>query len=123
MRFKIDENLPLEVAQLLQAAHFDAVTVLDQGLQGRPDSQIVQACREEERILVTLDRDFANIAAYPPGEFAGFIVLRPHWQDKQHVLALIRRVIPLLAQKPFRTHQLWIVEESRLRIRSGEATL
>jgi len=52
---------------------------------------------------------------------AGFIVLQPHWQDKKHILALIHRVLPLLKQKPFRKHQLWIVEESRLRIRTGES--
>lgn len=118
MKFKIDENLPFEVAQLLQAAHFDAVTVFAQGLQGKPDIHVVTVCTEEERILVTLDLDFANIAAYPPEQFVGFIVLRPHWQDKHHVLDLIRRVIPLLVESPL-VHQLWIVEESRIRVRGA----
>jgi hypothetical protein len=30
MRFKVDENLPAEVAQLLRAAGHDALTVVDQ---------------------------------------------------------------------------------------------
>lgn len=40
MKFKIDENLPVEVAQLLRD-HLDAGTVLEKGLGGQPDSAIV----------------------------------------------------------------------------------
>ena len=35
MRFKIDENLPVEAAELLRQAGHDAVTVLEQHLGGR----------------------------------------------------------------------------------------
>ena len=34
MRFKVDENLPVEVAQLFQEAGYEATTVLDQQLGG-----------------------------------------------------------------------------------------
>lgn len=33
MRFKIDENLPHEVAALLRNVGHDAVTILDQGMR------------------------------------------------------------------------------------------
>jgi hypothetical protein len=36
MKFKIDENLPVEIAALLQEAGYDATTVLDQELGGVP---------------------------------------------------------------------------------------
>ena len=35
MKFKIDENLPREVAALLRDAGHDAMTVVDQGLGGQ----------------------------------------------------------------------------------------
>ena len=37
MKLKVDENLPIEVAEALQHAGHDAVTVHDQRLTGRPD--------------------------------------------------------------------------------------
>ena len=120
MKFKIDENLPVELAELLASAGHDALTVLSQGLGGRPDSTVIQVCREEDRVLVTLDTDFADIRTYPPHQSPGVVVLRPRWQDKPHVLNLFRReVVPRLDKEPL-AHRLWIVEETRLRIHDGE---
>ena len=47
MKFKIDENLPIELAELLSAAGHDAVTVRAEGLQGSDDPVIVGACSQE----------------------------------------------------------------------------
>lgn len=41
MKFKIDENLPVEVAELLQKAGHDAMTVYDQNLAGAAE-QLIQ---------------------------------------------------------------------------------
>lgn len=120
MRFKIDENLPVEVADLLRAAGHEALTVFDQNLSGRPDSNVADAVRNEKRVLITLDLDFADIRAFPPNDYAGLIVLRLSIQDKPSVLAVIARVIRLLETEPL-TGLLWIVDEAAVRIR-GEVT-
>jgi len=116
MEFKVDENLTVEVADLLRQIDYDAITVLEQHLGGSSDPDIVSVCQKEGRVLITLDTDFADIRAYPPAQFPGLIVLRLHRQDKQHVLAVIDRLIPLLSSEPLK-HLLWILEETRLRIR------
>lgn len=116
MRFKIDENLPQEVAQLLCENGHDAVSVFDQTLSGEKDPTIFEVCQEEGRILVTLDLDFANIQAYPPATAAGIVVLRLAHQDKPWVLEVVQQLISAFATKPV-SHQLWIVEEDRIRIR------
>jgi len=116
MEFKVDENLPVEVADLLRQVGYDAVTVFEQHLEGSPDSDIASVCQEEGRALITLDTDFADIRAYPPAQFPGLIVLRLHRQDNPHVLEVIKRLILLLSSEPLE-HLLWIVEETRLRIR------
>jgi predicted nuclease of predicted toxin-antitoxin system len=117
MKFKIDENLPVEVALLLKASGFDSITVLEQDLGGQPDFNIAQICQQEDRILVTIDLDFADIRAYPPSEFPGLIVLRLSRQDKFHVLDVCERLISVLDQEQIE-QKLWIVEDHRLRIRS-----
>lgn len=83
MRFKIDENLPAEAAEILQGAGFVADTVGDENLSGTDDETLASTSRSEGRILVTLDLDFANIRAYPPGEHAGIIVLRVKHQNNR----------------------------------------
>jgi len=116
MRFKIDENLPAEIADMLRAAHHDAMTVTDEGLRASTDTYLTQICTQEDRILVTLDVDFADLRRYPPQQFPGFIVLRVQRQDKPHILAAFSRIVPFIEQEILQ-HRLWIVEETRLRIR------
>lgn len=114
--FKIDENLPVEAAGLLRQAGYDVRTVLEQGIGGSPDLDVATVCQREQRALITLDKDFADIRAYPPGEYDGLIVLRILHQDKPSVLALMERLLPLLARESLARH-LWIVDERHVRIR------
>jgi predicted nuclease of predicted toxin-antitoxin system len=120
MRFKIDENLPIEVAELLRDAGYDAMTVADQGLSGKPDQMIAEVVRAEKRTLVTLDLDFADIRSFPPGQYSGLVVLRPVLQDISSVLELIGRLVPLLGSEPIEG-MLWVVDHTAVRIR-GEST-
>ena len=76
MRFKLDENLPVEFASLFRRSGRDAVTVLDQGLGGARDPELASVCSEEGRVLVTFDTDFSDIRTYPPKASSGIIVLR-----------------------------------------------
>ena len=116
MKFKVDENLPIEAAEMLRQAGHDAATVLEQHLGGSDDAQLSALCQLEGRILVTLDMDFSDIRNYPPAEFPGLVVLRLRQQDKPYVLGVLVRLVQVLPQEPIEGH-LWIVEESRIRIR------
>jgi predicted nuclease of predicted toxin-antitoxin system len=82
LKFKIDENLPVEAATILRNAGFDAETIQDERLSGADDHVVAARVQSDRRILVTLDLDFSNIQAYPPEEFAGIMVLRLKTQDK-----------------------------------------
>ena len=55
MRFKLDENIPLELREVLRVAGHDAQTVLDQGLGGFGDQDIAAACRREGRVIITFN--------------------------------------------------------------------
>lgn len=96
MRFKIDENLPIDIAELLRSANHNAETVWDEELVGRPDESILEVCREEDRCLLTLDLDFANLRTYPPEDLTGLVVFRLRRQDKNHLIKAAERIIPLL---------------------------
>jgi predicted nuclease of predicted toxin-antitoxin system len=117
MRFKIDENLPQDSAEILIRASHDALTVNDQAMGGGADSKLAQVCKSEGRALITLDLDFANIWRYPPAEYSGLIVLRPTIQAKSHVLRLLRSAVDRLASEHL-PGTLWIVDDAGIRIRA-----
>ena len=118
MKFKTDENLPVEAAATLRDSGFDAETVWDEHLSGRDDETIAARVRGEGRVLLTLDLDFANIGAYPPDQDPGIIVLRLKTQDKPTVIEYVRRIaVAVKRRNP--AGELWIVEADRIRFRHG----
>jgi predicted nuclease of predicted toxin-antitoxin system len=116
MRFKVDENLPEELAQLLRAAGWDATSVVEEDLGGCDDVRIQHVCDVEDRILVTFDRGFANIRAYAPEDHPGCVVFRLRSQDKHHILTVAVRLIAALRERQLQ-NELWIVDERRIRVR------
>ncbi|MFQ5455033.1 MAG: DUF5615 family PIN-like protein [Nitrospirota bacterium] len=116
LKFKVDENLPIEIADCLRHEHYDVMTIIDQGLKGVEDCSIADICRKESRIIVTLDLDFSDIRVYPPDNYSGIMVIRVKRQSRQHVINIFKQAIPLLKEEPIHQY-LWIIEESRIRIR------
>ena len=83
MRFKIDENLHVDAAELLRQHRHDAMTVHEQGLQGGADADIANVCPQEGRAVMTLDLDFSAVRHYPPADSQGLIVLRLNDQSRR----------------------------------------
>jgi len=118
LKFKIDENLPAEFAEILVEAGFGAATVAQETLSGATDSALLDRCRAETRVLVTLDLDFASVQAYPLGAHAGIIVFRRKSQDKQTLISLLKRILPAFHRRS-PEGQLWIVQPDRIRYREA----
>ena len=120
MKLKFDENLGNRHAEVFRIAGHDVLTVRDQGLQSGSDPTIFDACCAEQRCLITLDLDFANVLRFPPADSAGIIVLR--FPDRGTMLlldSLVDNAINALkALSP--QGRLWIVEPSRIRIHQSE---
>ena len=112
-RFKVDENLPREAQALLLGAGHDAHTVHDERLVGHLDSTIFDTCLNEDRVLVTLDLDFADIRQYPPSSWH----LGASARDSKHenTLSVLRGALALVGVEPI-TNRLWIAEPGRVRI-------
>jgi len=116
MQFKIDENLHDDVAALVSSHGHHCETVHNEGLRGSQDQELISACKTENRALITLDLDFADIRSYPPDEYPGIIVLRLSSQSRQNVLDVIAKAISLADVEPV-AGRLWIVTEAAVRIR------
>ena len=66
-----------------------------------------------------MDTDFSDIRTYPAEYFSGIIVLRVRIQAKHHIIKVFRNIIPLITSEPLTQH-LWIVEETKVRIRGKD---
>ena len=116
LRFKLDENLPRRVEPALRALGHDVETAVSEGLAGCADPSLLAACGACDRILITLDLDFADIRVYHPGSHRGIRVLRPANQAFDTILNRVQAGLRLAVIE--RTAgQLWVVDEKRVRIR------
>lgn len=78
IKFLADENIPFGVTKFLLDRGFDVKAVAGEGSAGACDNAVISLARKEERILVTCDKHFANILAYPPQSHHGIIRIRIH---------------------------------------------
>jgi predicted nuclease of predicted toxin-antitoxin system len=79
LKVKLDENLGSRAIELFRESGHEVSTVSEQNLGGASDDGLIEACRAEGRVLVTLDLDFSNVLRFPPERYAGIAVLRvPH---------------------------------------------
>ena len=118
MKFKIDENLPIEVVGILKEAGFEADSVYDEKLGGFPDSSIFDVCLKEKMVLITLDLDFSDVRLYPPDSHFGIIVLRLNSLSKIKIVQKIKQIIPVIETETLEKC-IWIVDEKKIRIRGG----
>lgn len=94
MKFKTDENLPLEVTNMIKRLGHDCLSVRDQNLGGCSDVELIEICTSENRILVTLDLDFSDIRRYSPNNYAGIIVIRDAIQTIPRLIELTSHAMP-----------------------------
>ena len=116
MKFKLDENLPVElVSDFVQIGH-EVHTVFEEELTGAANRVILQAAHNEGRILLTLDKGIASIRDYPPELLSGIVLFRPEASGRGAVLHFIReRLSEVLELEPHA--RLIVVGPSRIRIR------
>ena len=116
LRFKLDENLPARREPALRALGHDVETAYTERLAGAADGSVLAACVAEDRVLVTLDLDFADIRVYAPDSHCGIWVLRPAAQSFAGVLNLTLAAVRL-ASVERTSGQLWVIDGNGVRIR------
>lgn len=116
MRFKLDENLPNDLAEALRMRGHDVHDARGEGLGGSPDTAVLDAATTEERVFLTFDTGFADVRRYPPGSHAGIVVFRVHDQRWATLRSPVERLVAGDALARL-SGGLAIVEETRVRLR------
>jgi len=120
MKFKLDENFGTRTRQIFKEYGHDVETVREQGLTGCSDSRLFDVCCAEQRCLVTLDLDFADVTRFSPSATSGIAVIRVPPNPSLTLLEqLIRQFLQALNQSPIEK-SLWIVEVGWIRIHESD---
>lgn len=120
MKFLIDEDLPRSTADLLKQYGHEAIDVRDIGLRGAEDRQVIAYAQERGLCLITGDFDFSDVRNYPPGKYAGLVVLEIHKEaTASFILSLLEGFLKQEDLIPRLPGKLAIVEPGRIRLRSG----
>lgn len=116
MKIKVDENLPVSVADDLRALGHDADTVDDERLSGSDDPTVIAQATAAGRALLTLDKGLADVRTYPPSQYAGVILLRPKTTGRGAVVRFVRDDLPHLPDVDPRG-RLIVLSEAGIRLR------
>ena len=90
MRFKLDENLPVELVSNIRNSGHEAETVADEGLTGSADDIILEVVKEEGLVFLTLDKGIGDIRNYPPELYSGIVLFRPTTTGRGTTLNFVR---------------------------------
>jgi predicted nuclease of predicted toxin-antitoxin system len=100
MRFFADLNVETPVIEQLRRENHDVLSAAEESINA-PDEQILAAATSQDRILITNDKDFAELAFLLRKASAGIILVRlPNLgsaQKARRVAEVIRQVDSRLA--------------------------
>jgi len=92
MRFLVDECTGTAVAQWLCQQNHDVVSVFDE-MRGADDIDVLQKSNEQNRILITNDKDFGEIVFREKKPHAGVILLRLEDERAANKIAVLKRLL------------------------------
>ena len=84
-----DENLLRGIVGFLRDESFNVEWVIEEGLEGSKDIELMPIAFEEGRVIITQDSDFGTLAFTKGEPYIGIIYLRPgHYPSDKHIESL-----------------------------------
>jgi predicted nuclease of predicted toxin-antitoxin system len=93
LKFLTDENIAKSLIKALRENGYDVKDIKEEGLFGISDQEVIQKAKDDDRIIITHDKDFGNLLNFPLQSHKGVILVRYRDLSPHYV---IPRLIPLL---------------------------
>lgn len=116
MRFLADMGVDIRVVAWLRDQEHDAVHLREEGLHRMPDDLVFAKAVAEERVILTFDLDFGDLAALLRDQPARVILFRLRNARTPNVIERLSAVLAASAEALERPAVI-IVEDTRHRIR------
>lgn len=115
MKFLIDESIQRRVANLLTEQGHDALHVLTIDLGGSSDDRVLDAARQDDRIVVTADTDFGDLLALSGEPQPSVLLRRPGHRPEERTQAILAAVESIGDR--LESGAVVVVEPHRIRVR------
>ena len=116
MNFLADMCVDVRIVQWLLEQGHDAIHLREQGLHRMPNGEIFDKAIYEDRIVITFDLDFAEIASLTKGKKVSVILFRLRNTRSYHVIERLSVVLKE-SLNALQKGAIVVVEESRHRVR------
>ncbi|NOR47621.1 MAG: hypothetical protein GQ533_06200 [Methanosarcinaceae archaeon] len=92
MRFLVDECTGPAVAQWLRQQNHDVISVFDE-IRGADDKEVIKIASEQNRILITNDKDFGELVFREKKPHKGVILLRLEDERAANKIAVLKNLL------------------------------
>jgi predicted nuclease of predicted toxin-antitoxin system len=114
MRFLLDESADFPLAALLRERGHDVTAIAHDYPASLKDSEVLAIARDEQRILLTNDRDFGEMIVRQRLPHSGVILFRLGFEDLQTKWTRLEHV---LVHHPGDLQDLIVITDHRVRVR------
>ena len=115
-RILLDQGLPPDAASILRAEGWDALHVREVGMSRAADQEILAFARTDDRVCVTLDRDFHAHIALDHAHSPSVLLLRWQGLDATALVDVLKKIWPRI-EESLADRVAITATESALRIR------
>lgn len=116
MDFLADECVFKKTVEYLRGLGHNVVTALESGLNSARNGQVARKAGSLNRVLITNDKDFANIIHFPPGVFCGIIVLKINRTTLNRTHLVLKQTLSELSSQTL-LDSLVVIDHNGYRIR------
>ena len=114
MKFLVDVGVGKKVENWLKENGFDVLSVRDIDSRAR-DSQILRWAVDQQRMIISMDKDFGELVYNSGKHHAGVLILRLEDADADTKVAVIKKIFAEYYDK-IESH-FCVFQDGRLRIR------
>lgn len=116
MRFLADENLQSKIVAWLRSQGHDVLYAAE-SLEEATDAKLLSIAREEERVLITDDKDFGELVFHRRLASAGVVLVRLETPRVSERIERLRQVWSQVESQAKR--RFLVITEERVRVRSA----
>ena len=118
VKFLADMGISPRCVEWLRNKGFDAVHLYEQGLYKLPDNEILNKAVNENRILLTVDLDFARlVSAVEADNLPTVVIFRLVDQRPKNMQNRLEALLPVILQNIRQGDYVFSVSEKNVRIR------
>lgn len=115
IKLLVDENISPRVVTTLRQRGIDVLDVKEQQWYGTDDKTLLRSAYQEQRFVLTHDADFGTLAVNQGKPCHGILYLRLKNLNPIHVSQICRDLFS--RDLDITPHSIWVIDETRIRIR------